>query len=256
MSSWYDAYVRTTFDNYEGFSRSGQRPLRLIMGPGLHGNRNSTFAGDVEFGPTGDARGKRDAVLARVPAALVRPLAEEPSRTASTRSRRCGCSSWAAARAQERSGQARSWREMDRSAALAVAGGRAASPSTSMTTAELSPTRSARDIAPLSYDFDPSDPVPTIGGALTSGQPVFEGGALRPARSAAVLRLPQPRACRSRRGGTCCPSRPIRSTSGRGGDRADQRGVLGRRRTRSTPISPRSLSTSTRRRRITRRATR
>ena len=29
----------------------------------------------------------------------------------------------------------------------------------------------------LTYDFDPRDPVPTIGGALTSGQPVFEGGA-------------------------------------------------------------------------------
>ena len=29
----------------------------------------------------------------------------------------------------------------------------------------------------MTYDFDPSDPVPTIGGALTSGQPVFEGGA-------------------------------------------------------------------------------
>ncbi|MGV3650210.1 MAG: CocE/NonD family hydrolase, partial [Devosia sp.] len=32
------------------------------------------------------------------------------------------------------------------------------------------------DAEPLVYDFDPSDPVPTIGGALTSGQPVFEGG--------------------------------------------------------------------------------
>ena len=28
----------------------------------------------------------------------------------------------------------------------------------------------------LSYDFDPRDPVPTIGGALTSGEPVFTGG--------------------------------------------------------------------------------
>ena len=35
MSSWYDAYVRTTFDNYEGLSRSGQRPLCLIMGAGV-----------------------------------------------------------------------------------------------------------------------------------------------------------------------------------------------------------------------------
>jgi putative CocE/NonD family hydrolase len=32
------------------------------------------------------------------------------------------------------------------------------------------------DAAPFAYDFDPANPVPTIGGALTSGQPVFEGG--------------------------------------------------------------------------------
>ncbi|MCA9008043.1 MAG: CocE/NonD family hydrolase, partial [Planctomycetaceae bacterium] len=30
---------------------------------------------------------------------------------------------------------------------------------------------------PFVYDFDPKNPVPTIGGALTSGQPVFAGGA-------------------------------------------------------------------------------
>ena len=28
MSSWYDAYVRTTFDNYEGFSRGGSARSR------------------------------------------------------------------------------------------------------------------------------------------------------------------------------------------------------------------------------------
>jgi putative CocE/NonD family hydrolase len=28
----------------------------------------------------------------------------------------------------------------------------------------------------LSYDFDPTNPVPTIGGALTSGEPIFTGG--------------------------------------------------------------------------------
>jgi putative CocE/NonD family hydrolase len=31
--------------------------------------------------------------------------------------------------------------------------------------------------AALSYDHDPRDPVPTIGGALTSGEPIFTGGA-------------------------------------------------------------------------------
>jgi putative CocE/NonD family hydrolase len=40
----------------------------------------------------------------------------------------------------------------------------------------LAPAAPAQGAEPLTYDFDPSDPVPTIGGALTSGQPVFEGG--------------------------------------------------------------------------------
>ena len=48
----------------------------LIMGPWLHGNRNTTFAGDVDFGATCDDRRQRHAVLARVPPAVVRPLAE------------------------------------------------------------------------------------------------------------------------------------------------------------------------------------
>jgi uncharacterized protein len=50
MSSWYDAYVRTALENYEGLSRSGRRHLNLIMGAGLHGDRNSNFAGDIAFG--------------------------------------------------------------------------------------------------------------------------------------------------------------------------------------------------------------
>ncbi|MFB9124790.1 CocE/NonD family hydrolase [Paraburkholderia dipogonis] len=43
----------------------------------------------------------------------------------------------------------------------------------------LSASNDALQAAPAatSYSFDPSNPVPTIGGALTSGAPVFEGGA-------------------------------------------------------------------------------
>ena len=37
-------------------------------------------------------------------------------------------------------------------------------------------SRQAPDGGSLSYDFDPRDPVPTIGGALTSGEPIFSGG--------------------------------------------------------------------------------
>jgi putative CocE/NonD family hydrolase len=41
----------------------------------------------------------------------------------------------------------------------------------------LAPQAPEADAAPLAYDYDPDHPVPTIGGPLTSGQPVFEGGA-------------------------------------------------------------------------------
>lgn len=50
MSSWYDPYVHTAIDNYLGLSRRKRGPVRLVMGPWLHGKRSQTFAGDVDFG--------------------------------------------------------------------------------------------------------------------------------------------------------------------------------------------------------------
>ena len=41
----------------------------------------------------------------------------------------------------------------------------------------LAPAKPKKGAAPLSYDFDPAKPCPTIGGANSSGQPIFEGGA-------------------------------------------------------------------------------
>lgn len=50
MSSWYDAYVPSTLANFTAFTQSGRKaPQRLIMGPWLHGDRNITHSGDVEF---------------------------------------------------------------------------------------------------------------------------------------------------------------------------------------------------------------
>jgi uncharacterized protein len=41
----------------------------------------------------------------------------------------------------------------------------------------LAPQMPAAGAAPLSFDFDPQHPVPTIGGSVTSGEPVMTGGA-------------------------------------------------------------------------------
>ncbi|KAB0264552.1 CocE/NonD family hydrolase [Microvirga brassicacearum] len=175
MSSWYDAYVRTTFDNYEGLSRGGQRPLSLIMGAGLHGNRNSTFAGDVEFGPRAPLAGNvtpswlafRQRWFDRWLKGIENGANEEPG----VRLFLMGGGT----------GRKTDTGRLDHGGRW-IEASRWPLPATNQQAfylhrdGKLSSTRQARDIAPLSYDFDPSDPVPTIGGALTSGQPVFEGG--------------------------------------------------------------------------------
>lgn len=51
MSSWYDPYPRTATDNYVALSRSKRSPVRLILGPWTHGDNHQSFAGEVDFGP-------------------------------------------------------------------------------------------------------------------------------------------------------------------------------------------------------------
>lgn len=42
----------------------------------------------------------------------------------------------------------------------------------------LSPKKPATEAAPLTYRYDPQHPVPTIGGPISSGQPMMVGGPL------------------------------------------------------------------------------
>src|SRR5262249_59206656 len=51
LSSWYDPYVRTATENYQGLVTCKRGPVRLILGPWTHGNRSSSSAGEVDFGP-------------------------------------------------------------------------------------------------------------------------------------------------------------------------------------------------------------
>ncbi len=50
MSSWYDPYTRTATENYVGLVTRKHGPVRLILGPWTHGDRSLTYAGDVDFG--------------------------------------------------------------------------------------------------------------------------------------------------------------------------------------------------------------
>ena len=49
--SWYDPYCASTVENYLGLSRAKRSKVSLIMGPWSHGGRSVTYAGNVDFGP-------------------------------------------------------------------------------------------------------------------------------------------------------------------------------------------------------------
>jgi putative CocE/NonD family hydrolase len=175
MSSWFDVYVSTIFENFAGLSKKGTRHLALIMGPCLHGDRNFTFAGDVDFGSAAPIGGniaeswlefRRKWFDRWLKDAADDPLDDRPIRIfvmgggsgrKDSQGRLDHGGAWCAA-PQWPLLEAR-----DRSFYLHADG-------------TLSGQAPLIDDASLSFDFDPDDPVPTIGGALTSGQPVFAGG--------------------------------------------------------------------------------
>jgi uncharacterized protein len=175
MSSWYDVYANTTFTNYAGLNASGTRPLQVIMGPWLHGNRQSTFSGDADFGPSAPISGnlttswadfrrrwfdrwlkdRDNGVEAEPTARLFLMGGGSGGRTESGRLDHGG--RWI---------EAPDWPlPQARPTPFFLHGD-----------GRLSEEPPAAGAPPLTYDFDPADPVPTIGGQLTSGHPVFEGG--------------------------------------------------------------------------------
>jgi len=179
MSSWYDAYVRSTLDNFAALSGAADAPAYLIMGPWLHGDRNVSYSGDVEFGRDAVIEGQvaQDWLAFRADWFDRWLKRNDPPHVCAAPTARIflmGGGS-GARNAQGRMEHGGSW----------VQSSQWPLPGTRFTpfylTAEgsLCASEEALHAEPreTSYAFDPSNPVPTIGGALTSGAPVFEGGA-------------------------------------------------------------------------------
>ncbi|WCM91953.1 CocE/NonD family hydrolase [Acidovorax sp. NCPPB 2350] len=175
MSSWYDAYVRTTLENHAGLTGGRQSPVRLVLGPWLHGDRNTTHSGDAEFGPRAAFDGNiaahwlgfrlawfqrwlqgRDPGIAADPAARLFLMGGGSGRRD----------------AQGRFDHGGAWIQAD---AWPVPQAR---PTAYYLHADgsLDHAVPTTEGARIRYQSDPHRPVPTIGGSLTSGQPVFAGG--------------------------------------------------------------------------------
>jgi uncharacterized protein len=176
MSSWYDAYARTATDNYVGLSRRKRGPVRLILGPWTHGDRQLTYAGDVDFGSKATVDGNlapnfltlRLRWFDRWLKGAANGVDAEPAVRIFVMGGGSGRRN--AAGRMDHGGAWRSetdWpiRDTRWTRYYLCRDG------------ALSPNAPADESAWKQYDFDPRHPVPTIGGTVTSGQPVMVGGA-------------------------------------------------------------------------------
>ena len=174
MSSWYDAYVSSTLANYRAFANNGTARQRLIMGPWLHGDRNISHSGDVEFGPAAafDGQVDRDWLSCRLDW-FEQTL--KPARHA-TPARVQVFLMGGGSGARDRHGRLQHGGRWLHAQQWPLPGSHTL---TLYLNAQGQLSRAAPDAADacLSYRADPAAPVPTIGGALTSGAPVFVGGA-------------------------------------------------------------------------------
>jgi uncharacterized protein len=176
MSSWYDPYPRTATDNYMALSKSKRGPVRLILGPWTHGNNDQSFAGDVDFGPTATLAGNIAPDLTTLRKHWFdHCLKGERNGIESEPAVRIfvmggGSGRRNAAGRMDHGGRWRSERDWP------LPGSRT---TRYFLTAdgELVETEPQIKQAQRDFNYDPRRPVPTLGGTVTSGQPLMVGGA-------------------------------------------------------------------------------
>jgi putative CocE/NonD family hydrolase len=175
LSGWYDPYARTATDNYVGLSKRKRGPVKLVMGPWTHGGRSTAYAGDVAFGQaaTLDADMGADYFAVRLKW-FNQHLKGAGSAAAHEPPVRLFVMGGGSGRKTpegrlDHGGQWRSeadWPIPDTKLTpyfLTASGG-------------LTVAKPPAGPDALTYDFDPGHPVPTMGGAVTSGEPLMRGG--------------------------------------------------------------------------------
>lgn len=175
LSSWYDAYVPTTLANYLAFSKAPRKAKsHLIMGSWTHGDRNVKHSGDVDFGSKSPfdgniAKGWLEYRLNWFTTKF--GLNKKPVKSPAVSFFVMGGGS-GRKNADGRMEHGGYWKFADKYPLPGSQMKRFYLQSGKTLNAEKEATEQA-----LAYTHDPKNPVPTIGGAITSGKPVMDGGA-------------------------------------------------------------------------------
>lgn len=176
LSGWFDPYTRTAMENYLGLARRGRGATRLILGPWTHGDRSLSYAGDVEFGPDATVDGNlADDFFDLRRRWFDRWVRDVPNGAENDPAVRVFVMGGGSGRkdAAGRMQHGGAWRD---AADWPL-------PGTDFSRWHLGADRGLGRAAgpdaaePLTLVADPRNPVPTIGGAVSSGEPVMRGGA-------------------------------------------------------------------------------
>jgi putative CocE/NonD family hydrolase len=174
VGGWYDSWAGNTTANYRALSSALKSPIYLIMGPWIHGQQAKSAHGQVDFGKDAAIadekawrlewfdhwlRGKENSVGKSAPfATRVRIFVMGSGDGVKRRMECCGT---AAPGAKERMAPRPDSRDAVHRPAQRRAGG--------------DKTRRGSK-ASTSYDFDPRNPVPTLGGNISSGDDIMQQG--------------------------------------------------------------------------------
>lgn len=174
LSGWYDAYARTATENYVGLSRRKRAPVQLIMGPWTHGARSATFAGDIDLGPGATLDADGGDIFARRLEWFDRYLKDSGRSARRSPPVRLfvmggGSGRRLAAGRLDHGGHWRSERDWP-------IPDRRLTPYYLFADGRLTPQAPPGTGSSRSFDFDPRHPVPTLGGTITSGEPLMRGG--------------------------------------------------------------------------------
>ena len=171
LGGWYDSYARNTTESYAKLSRMKESPQRLLMGPWTHGQYEVTHAGDIDFGLDSHID-YNDLKLAWFDHHL--------------KGMRTAVADWSAVRiftmgggdgelnVEGRLNHGGRWRDL----ADWPPPETRFIPHYFRADGGLSREKPSADERPsTSYIFDPSDPVPTVGGGISAANPIMEPGA-------------------------------------------------------------------------------
>jgi putative CocE/NonD family hydrolase len=171
ITGWYDPYAETICRHFQGWRAHGGH-AEMVMGPWLHGRRSQTFAGEVDFGPASVLDGQ----IAPDYDSLRRDWFDrwmKPAAAPAASRARWFCMGGGSGlrNAEGRREHGGTWRE---AAAFPPADAR---PTDFHLTEDFALVTTPVTRGRISFQTDPANPVPSMGGAITSGEPVMEGGA-------------------------------------------------------------------------------